>query len=73
MKAGDSDYWTIGQTPGVNAANAFPNGTIEELMTSGQKLVHCKYLRGEEQIFKKRRATANGKISLIVKGARKIT
>jgi excinuclease ABC subunit A len=67
MKAADQII-DIGPDAGVNGGELLFQGTIEELMTSGQTYT-AKYLRGEEQIFKKD-GNRKWKDSLIVKGAR---
>ena len=51
MKAADQII-DIGPDAGVNGGELLFQGTIEELMTSAQTYT-AKYLRGEEQIFKK--------------------
>jgi len=67
MKAADQII-DIGPDAGVNGGELLFQGTIEELMTSAQTYT-AKYLRGEEQIFKKD-GNRKWKDSLIVKGAR---
>jgi excinuclease ABC subunit A len=67
MKAADQII-DIGPDAGVNGGELLFQGTIEELMTSAQTYT-AKYLRGEEQIFKKD-GNRKWKDSLVVKGAR---
>ncbi len=67
MKAADQII-DIGPDAGVNGGELLFQGTIEELMTSAQTYT-AKYLRGEEQIFKKD-GNRKWKDALIVKGAR---
>ncbi|SFU08949.1 excinuclease ABC subunit A [Algoriphagus locisalis] len=67
MKAADQII-DIGPDAGVNGGELLFQGTIEELMTSAQTHT-AKYLRGEEQIFKKD-GNRKWKDSISVKGAR---
>lgn len=67
MKAADQII-DIGPDAGVNGGELLFQGPIEELMTSAQTYT-AKYLRGEEQIFKKE-GNRKWKDSISVKGAR---
>ena len=67
MKAADQII-DIGPDAGVNGGELLFQGTIDELMTSAQTYT-AKYLRGEEQIFKKD-GNRKWKDAIIVKGAR---
>ncbi len=67
MKAADQII-DIGPDAGVNGGELLFQGPIEDLMASAQTYT-AKYLRGEEQIFKKD-GNRKWKDSILVKGAR---
>lgn len=67
MKAADQII-DIGPDAGVNGGELLFQGTIQDMMASGQTYT-AKYLRGEEQVFQKN-GNRKWKDAIVVKGAR---